>query len=77
MEKKVLAGMILANIRQYAALYSRLEDSRRNIFNFQPFEPFARDGLLQEEMDDLEKKITLGNYNYAVGVECLLSTCLI
>lgn len=67
MDSKTLADMTLANAKQFAALYSHLEDSRKNIINFKPFELVSKAGTLDEELNDIAKNIARGNYEDAVG----------
>lgn len=66
MDKKTLADMTLANAKQFAALYSRLQNSRKNIINFKPFELLSKAGSVDEELNNIAKKIANGNYDDAV-----------
>lgn len=57
MDEGILAEMYLANTKQFAALYKRLEDSRKKFIDFKPFEALSEDGLLDEELNRIKDLI--------------------
>lgn len=61
--------MTFANAKQFAALYTRLEDSRSNSVNFKPFVPLSEGKSLKKELAEISKEILEGRYKDAVNCD--------
>lgn len=58
---------MFANTQQFAALYSRLENSKKAVVGFKPFPLLNKPGLLDKQLNDIKQQIKLKNYSLAVS----------
>lgn len=67
MNEQILAEMVFANVKQFAALYKKLEESKKNIIDFRPFPLLTKPEFLQNQLDTLQNAIETKNYDTAVS----------
>lgn len=68
--------MILNNAKQTAAVYKKLEQSRKYIVHITPFSYYSRKGSLQQELDDVQTLLDAKEYEIAVSIDNFIMFCL-
>lgn len=75
--KSIEAEMTLNNAKQYAALFKKLEQSRKHVIGITPFSYFSKNGSLEEELDEVQQQIDAKDYENAVSTDHFIMLCLL